>query len=83
MSTISDTFGSLVFNDTVMKERLPKDTYKAMQRTVKDGRKLDITVANIVANAMKDWAIEKGATHYKHWFQPMTGITAEKSARDL
>ena len=78
MSTISDTFGSLVFNDTVMKERLPKDTYKAMQRTVKDGRKLDITVANIVANAMKDWAIEKGATHYTHWFQPMTGITAEK-----
>ena len=78
MSKISERFGCMVFNDTVMKERLPKDTYKAMQKTIKDGRRLDINVANVVANAMKDWAIEKGATHYTHWFQPLTGITAEK-----
>ena len=78
MAQISELFGSMVFNDTVMKERLPKDTYKAMQRTIKDGEPLDITVANVVANAMKDWATEKGATHFTHWFQPMTGITAEK-----
>ena len=78
MSKISERFGCMVFNDTVMKERLPKDTYKAMQKTIKDGRRLDLSVANVVANAMKDWAIEKGATHYTHWFQPLTGITAEK-----
>ena len=78
MSSISERFGCMVFNDTVMKERLPKETYKAMQKTIKDGRRLDINVANVVANAMKDWAIEKGATHYTHWFQPLTGITAEK-----
>jgi len=78
MSKISERFGCMVFNDTVMKERLPKETYKAMQKTIKDGRRLDINVANVVANAMKDWAIEKGATHYTHWFQPLTGITAEK-----
>ena len=78
MSTISERFGCMVFNDTVMKERLPKETYKAMQKTIKDGRRLDINIANVVANAMKDWAIEKGATHYTHWFQPLTGITAEK-----
>lgn len=78
MNKISERFGCMVFNDTVMKERLPKDTYKAMQKTIKDGRRLDINVANVVANAMKDWAIEKGATHYTHWFQPLTGITAEK-----
>ncbi len=78
MAQIPEMFGSMVFNDTVMKERLPKDTYKAMQRTIKDGEPLDITVANVVANAMKDWATEKGATHYTHWFQPMTGVTAEK-----
>jgi len=68
----------MVFNDTVMKERLPKETYRAMQNAIRDGRRLDATVANVVANAMKDWAIEKGATHFTHWFQPMTGITAEK-----
>ena len=78
MSTVTETFGSLVFNDTTMREKLPKDIYKAMQRTIKNGKRLDIEVANVVANAMKDWAIEKGATHYTHWFQPMTGITAEK-----
>ena len=68
----------MVFDDSVMKERLPKETYKALQKTIKEGRHLDINVATVVANAMKDWAIEKGATHFTHWFQPMTGITAEK-----
>ena len=67
-----------MFNDAVMRERLPKETYKALQKTIKDGRHLDLNVATVVANAMKDWAIEKGATHFTHWFQPMTGITAEK-----
>lgn len=78
MSTVSEFFGSMVFNDTVMKERLPKETYRAMQNAIRDGRRLDASVANVVANAMKDWAIEKDATHFTHWFQPMTGITAEK-----
>ena len=78
MSTVSELFGTMVFNDTVMKERLPKETYRAMQNAIRDGRRLDASVANVVANAMKDWAIEKGATHFTHWFQPMTGITAEK-----
>ena len=78
METVADYFGSLVFNDEVMRERLPKDVYKALRRTVEDGKDLDINVANSVANAMKNWAIEKGCTHYTHWFQPMTGITAEK-----
>ena len=75
---VPESFGSMVFNESTMKERLPKETYKALKKTIKDGRSLDITVASVVANAMKDWAIEKGATHYTHWFQPMTGITAEK-----
>ncbi len=78
MEMISDYFGSMVFNDEVMKERLPKDVYKALRRTVDEGKDLDINVANSVANAMKNWALEKGCTHYTHWFQPMTGITAEK-----
>ena len=78
MSTVTEIFGSMVFNDHVMKERLPKETYKAMQKTIRDGRRLDINVATVVANAMKDWALEKGATHFTHWFQPMTGVTAEK-----
>ena len=78
MSKIPELFGTLVFNDSVMKERLPKDTYKALKKTVDDGEGLKPEIANIVANAMKDWALEKGATHYTHWFQPMTGITAEK-----
>ena len=78
METVSDYFGSMVFNDDVMKERLPKDVYKALRRTVDEGKDLDINVANSVANAMKNWALEKGCTHYTHWFQPMTGITAEK-----
>ena len=78
MTTLPQMFGSLVFNDSVMKERLPKETYKAMQKTIQNGEDLNLEVANVVANAMKDWAIEKGATHYTHWFQPMTGVTAEK-----
>ncbi len=78
MSTVTEIFGSMVFDDTVMRQRLPKETYKAMQKTIQDGRKLDITIATVVANAMKDWAIEKGATHFTHWFQPLTGVTAEK-----
>lgn len=78
MKTLPELFGSMVFNDTTMKERLPKETYKALKKTIADGKTLDAGVANVVANAMKDWAIEKGATHYTHWFQPMTGITAEK-----
>ena len=75
---VPDIFASMVFNDDVMRERLPKDVYKSLRKTIDNGKDLDITVANAVANAMKDWAIEKGATHYTHWFQPMTGITAEK-----
>ncbi|MCE5187984.1 MAG: glutamine synthetase III [Eubacteriales bacterium] len=78
MGTVTEAFGSKVFNDAVMKARLPKDTYKAMQTAIREGQRLDLSVANVVANAMKDWAIEKGATHFTHWFQPLTGITAEK-----
>ena len=78
METVTDYYGSLVFNDAVMKERLPKDVYKALKRTIEDGKELDLNVANVVANAMKNWALEKGCTHFTHWFQPMTGITAEK-----
>ncbi|NLY43372.1 MAG: glutamine synthetase type III [Clostridiaceae bacterium] len=74
----SEIFGCNVFNDTVMRERLPKATYKALKKTIDEGLPLDSAVAEVVANAMKDWAIEKGATHYTHWFQPMTGVTAEK-----
>ena len=75
---ISAIFGSKVFNDTVMRERLPKDIYKAFKAAVKNKKSLDLPVANAIAHAMKEWAIENGATHYAHWFQPMTGITAEK-----
>lgn len=78
MSSVTEIFGSMVFDDSTMEARLPKETYKALQKTIKNGKHLDIGVANVVANAMKDWAIEKGATHYTHWFQPMTEITAEK-----
>ncbi|MBN2557126.1 MAG: glutamine synthetase III [Clostridia bacterium] len=78
MSYLSTIFGSNVFNDSVMRERLPKETYKTFRRTLADGRAMDADVAEVVAGAMKDWAIDKGATHFTHWFQPMTGITAEK-----
>lgn len=78
MSKVNEIFGSNVFNDSVMKDRLPKATYKALKRTIEEGTSLDPDVADVVASAMKDWAVEKGATHFTHWFQPMTGITAEK-----
>ena len=78
MMNVSAEFGSNVFNDSVMRARLPRETYKQLQKTLKEGRHLDENVAVIVANAMKEWALEKGATHYTHWFQPNTGITAEK-----
>ena len=78
MTSIPEYFGDMVFDDAAMKTRLPKDAYEAMKRTIEDGRSLNLGIANAVASAMKDWAISKGATHFTHWFQPMTGITAEK-----
>ena len=78
MTSIPEYFGDMVFDDAAMKTRLPKDAYEALKRTIEDGRSLNIGIANAVASAMKDWAISKGATHFTHWFQPMTGITAEK-----
>ncbi len=78
MANVPEMFGSMVFNDKKMQERLPLTTYKALKKTVKNGEPLDISVANAVANAMKEWAVEMGCTHYTHWFQPMTGVTAEK-----
>ena len=78
MKSVTELFGSMVFDDAAMEARLPKETYKILQKTIKEGKHLEISVANVVANAMKDWAIEKGATHFTHWFQPMTGVTAEK-----
>ena len=76
--SIPEIFASNVFNDDVMRDKLPKDVYKSLRKTIENGADLDINVANIVANAMKDWAVEHGATHFTHWFQPLTGITAEK-----
>ncbi|WP_322181232.1 glutamine synthetase III family protein [Neglectibacter caecimuris] len=76
--TVPELFGSAVFNDDVMQERLPRDVYRSLRRTIDEGKDLDLTVANAVASAMKDWAVEKGATHFTHWFQPLNGITAEK-----
>ena len=78
MDKISSLFGINFFNDSVMKESLPNDTYEILKSTIKEGKTIDSSIADTVANAMKDWAIEKGATHYTHWFQPLTGITAEK-----
>ena len=78
MSHVSEIYGSMVFNEHTMQERLPSATYKQLLRTIKDGEPLNLEVANVVAHAMKEWAIEKGATHYTHWFQPLTGITSEK-----
>jgi len=75
---VTEIYGSNVFNEATMRERLPKATYKLLKKTLDDGLALDESVAEVVANAMKDWALEKGATHFTHWFQPMTGITAEK-----
>ncbi|MDR0514306.1 MAG: glutamine synthetase III [Coriobacteriaceae bacterium] len=78
MSNISELYGSMVFNEHTMQERLPSATYKSLLKTIRDGEPLDLEVANVVAHAMKEWAIEKGATHYTHWFQPLSGITSEK-----
>ena len=78
MTNVPEYFGSMVFNDQKMKARLPHATYKALKKTIQNGEPLDISVATAVANAMKDWAVEMGCTHYTHWFQPMTGVTAEK-----
>ncbi|MDO4544563.1 MAG: glutamine synthetase III [Bacillota bacterium] len=78
MNKISEIFGKKVFNDIVMKEKLPRDAYTALKRHIDDGTELEGSVANVIASAMKDWALENGATHFTHWFQPMTGITAEK-----
>ena len=78
MATVEELFGINVFNDSVMRQRLPKETYKALHKTIDEGRRLDADVASVVANAMKDWALERGATHYTHWFQPLNSVTAEK-----
>lgn len=78
MNMVTEIYGTNVFNEKVMKERLPKETFKELAKTIQDGKPLNIKIANAVAHAMKVWAIEKGATHYTHWFQPMTGVTAEK-----
>ncbi len=75
---VAEIFGKNVFNETVMRERLPKSVFKKMKKTIEDGAELDPSIADVVAHAMKDWAIERGATHYTHWFQPLTGVTAEK-----
>lgn len=78
MKDVPKIFASMVFSDNVMKDKLPKDTYRALRRTIQRGKHLNLDIANVVATAMKNWAVEKGATHFTHWFQPMTGITAEK-----
>ena len=75
---VAKIFGENVFNDKVMQERLPKKVYKALRKTIDEGKELDPMVADVVAEAMKNWAVEKGATHYTHIFQPLTGVTAEK-----
>ena len=75
---VPEIFGEMVFNEDVMREKLPKEVYKSLSKTIAEGRTIDPSIASVVANAMKDWAIEKGATHYTHWFQPLTGVTAEK-----
>ena len=75
---IPEIFGTMVFDDKEMRARLPEEVYISIKKTIKDGRSLKLETANVIAAAMRDWAIEKGATHFTHWFQPMTGITAEK-----
>ncbi len=78
MTNVSEIFGSMVFNDAVMRQRLPREVYKSLTNTIAIGKPIDVSIANVVANAMKDWAVEMGATHYTHWFQPLTSVTAEK-----
>ena len=75
---VSEIFGEYVFNDSVMQQRLPKKVYQKLQETLAEGGELDLETADVIAHEMKEWAIEKGATHYTHWFQPLTGFTAEK-----
>ena len=75
---VAEIFGENVFNDTVMQERLPKKVYKNLRKTIEEGKDLDLETADVIAHEMKEWAIEKGATHYTHWFLPLTGVTAEK-----
>ncbi len=77
-TNVSEIFGSNVFNDAVMQERLPKKVYRELKKTIEEGKELDLATADVIAHEMKEWAIEKGATHYTHWFQPLTGVTAEK-----
>ena len=77
-ANVQETFGSMVFDDRVMKANLPAKVYASLRKTIDEGAELDVAVANAVADAMKDWAVSKGATHFTHWFQPLTGITAEK-----
>ena len=76
--SVAEIFGEDVFNDAVMQERLPKKVYKKLKQTIEEGKELDLETADVIAHEMKEWAIEKGATHYTHWFQPLTGVTAEK-----
>ena len=78
LSRMKELYGSMVFNEHIMKERLPSTTYKSLKATLQKGQPLDLDLANIVASVMRDWAMERGATHYTHWFQPLTGITSEK-----
>ena len=75
---VVEIFGENVFNDAVMQARLPKKVYKELKQTMEEGKELTLEIADVVAHEMKEWAIEKGATHYSHWFQPLTGVTAEK-----
>ena len=75
---VTEIFGRDVFNDSVMQARLPKKVYKELKKTIEEGKELTMEIADVVAHEMKEWAIEKGATHYSHWFQPLTGVTAEK-----
>ena len=78
MAGLTDRFGTMVFSESVMKDYLPKDVYKTLLATIEEGEPIDLDVANAVAHAMKTWALEHGATHYAHWFQPLSGITSEK-----
>ena len=80
---VADIFGENVFNDAVMQERLPKKIYKKLHEVMEEGKELDLATADVIAHEMKEWAIEKGATHYTHWFQPLTGVTAEKIIEDM
>ena len=75
---VSEEYGSLVFTDAEMQDRLPKPTYKELRQTIDEGKPINLKIANEVAHAMKDWALARGATHFTHWFQPLTGITSEK-----